>query len=519
MAKQQPKPAQKEATRPKPKAKPAPQGPSFFKFLWDKEQRIDWAIIAGLFVAILAFLKIYYPYPQTLSDTGNYVLSATSGKINGYRPYGYSGFLSFFHGLSTDVTFVVDWQWFMTFLSVGFFLFTVKFIFRDLPRLAFYTLCVICIFNPSIIFMDSYIMSDSLFVSLTLLFLTTCIWIIYDGSLTAIVANLLLLWWCMDTRYIGLFYPLFSAGALVWALWKRFKWMSLAAGLLPLLMLFFYRSSTTDKMKEEFGVETFSSFGGWQKANNGVAVLPYVKVDSTEITDPQVKAIYEIVRQFPDSCFNTANVMATNFMWVREYPGKQCLFRYIQQTGTPYMKAWAYMGTQMDAYGDFLETHYRSEFIKHFIIPNIKNIFEVYEIMDLQDSVSYAGMRDFFTYDRETYHYRTHIFRSFTGIRKIGDGLAWLAFFLSVIGGLVMQKKLNWTREQKMITAGLVLFIGAFCGASTIAAPINNFRYMMPIFYAQILVSVLVISGILVAVRKTDDESLNQQEAKLIIRN
>jgi hypothetical protein len=339
-------------------------------------------------------------------------------------------------------------------------------------------------------------MSDSLFVSLTLLFLTTCIWIIYNGSWTAIVANLLLLWWCMDTRYIGLFYPVFSAGALVWALWKRFKWMSLAAGLLPLLMLFFYHSSSIDKMKEEFGVETFSSFGGWQKANNGVAVLPYVKVDSSEITDPQVKAINQIVRQFPDSCFNTTNVMATNFMWVKEYPGKQCLFRYIQQTNTPYMKAWAYLGTQMDAYGDFLQTHYRAEFIKHFIVPNFKNIFEVYEIMDLQDSVSYANMKEFFTSDRETYHYKTHMFKSFTGIRKIGDGLAWLALILSVIAGLVMFKKINWTLDQKLAVGMLVLFIGAFCGASVIAAPINNFRYMMPILYAQLLVPVLIISAI-----------------------
>ena len=504
MAKQQPKPVQKEQPKPKPKAKPVAQGPSFIKFLLDKEQRMDWAIIGGSFIAILIFLKVYYPYPQTLSDTGNYVLSAISGKINGYRPYGYSGFLSFFHSFSADVKFVVDWQWFMTFVSVGFFLFTIKFIFRDLPKIAFYILCAICIFNPSMIFMDSYIMSDSLFVSLTLLFLTTCIWAICNGSWTAIVANLLLLWWCMDTRYIGLFYPLFSAGALVWALWKRFKWMSLAAGLLPLLMLFFYRSSATDKMKEEFGVETFSSFGGWQKANNGVAVLPFVKVDSTEITDPQVKAINQIVRQFPDSCFNTTNVMATNFMWVKEYPGKQCLFRYIQQTNTPYMKAWAYLGTQMDAYGDFLQTHYRSEFIKHFIVPNFKNIFEVYEIMDLQDSVSYANMKEFFTSDRETYHYKTHMFKSFTGIRKVGDGLAWLALILSVIVGLVIFKKINWTLDQKLAVGMLVLFIGAFCGASVIAAPINNFRYMMPILYAQLLVPVLIISAIVKSMKKVE---------------
>jgi hypothetical protein len=186
--------------------------------------------------------------------------------------------------------------------------------------------------------------------------------------------------------------------------------------------------------------------------------------------------------------------MATNFMWVKTYPGKQCLSRYIQQTGTPYMKAWAYMGTQMDAYGDFLQSHYQSAYFQHFILPNFKNIFEVYEIMDLSDSTSYANMKDFFTYDREVYHYKSHFFRSLTGIRKIGDGLVWLALILSVIAGLIMLKKLNWTIDQKVAVALLILFIGAFCGASVIAAPINNFRYMMPILYAQLVVPVLVIS-------------------------
>jgi hypothetical protein len=502
MAKQQPKPIRKEVPKQKPKAKPAPTGPGFLSFLVDKAQRIDWAIIAGLFIAILIFLKIYYPYPQTETDSGNYILSAATGKINGYRPYGYSGFLSFFHGLSADVRFVVTWQWLLTFVSVTFFLFTVKFIFRSLPRAAFYILCLICILNPSVIFMDAYMMSDSLFVSLTLLFLTTCTWIIYSGSYVAMIANLLLLWWCMDVRYIGLIYPIFSAAALIWALWKRFKWMAPASALLPLLLLYFYRASATDKMKEEFGVETFSSFGGWQKANNGVAVLPYVKVDPNEISAPQIKAIHQIVRQFPDSFFNTQSIMATSFMWTKTYPGKLCLAQYIQQTRTPYLQAWAYMGTQMEQYGDFLQSHYRAEYFKHYIIPNFKNVFKVYEINEYKEFNADANMKGFFTTDRDKYEYKKEFFKPLTAIRQVCDSLAWIVLILSIIGGAVMFRKLDWTRDQKVAVAMLAVFIGAFCGASTIAAPINNFRYMMPIFYVQVLVPVLVLSGIAGAVRK-----------------
>lgn len=499
MAKQQPRPAAKEA--PKPKAKPAPQGPNFLKFLLEKEQRIDWAIIGGLFIAILIFLKMYYPYPQTETDSGNYILSAASGKINGYRPYGYSGFLSFFHGFSSDVRFVLTWQWFVSFFSVTFFLFSVKFIFR-LPRIAFYILCLLCILNPSTTFMDAYLMSDSLFVNLSLLFLTTCMWIVYNGSWAAIVANLILLWWCMDTRYIGLFYPVFSAAVLGWALWKRFRWLSLAAGLLPLLMLYFYRSSAIEKMKDEYGVETFSSFGGWQKANNGVAVLPYVKVDPNEITDPQIRAIHQLVRQFPDSFFKTEDIIATSFMWTRNYPGKQCLSQYIQQTGTPYMKAWAYMGTQMDVYGDFLQSHYRMEYFKHYIIPNFKNVFKVYDISDYREFNADANLKGFFTTGVDKYEYKKEFFKPLTALRQIADSLAWILLIVSSLAGLFMLKKLNWSIEQKIIVAMLVLFVGAFSAASTIAAPINNFRYMMPVLYAQLFVPVLIISSIAKSLKK-----------------
>ena len=73
---------------------------------------------------------------------------------------------------------------------------------------------------------------------------------------------------------------------------------------------------------------------------------------------------------------------------------------------------------------------------------------------------------------------------------------------LSAIAGAVTFKKIDWTLNQKLIVVALVLFIGAFSGASTIAAPINNFRYMMPVFYAQILAPILILSGIAAAVRK-----------------
>ena len=222
-----------------------------------------------------------------------------------------------------------------------------------------------------------------------------------------------------------------------------------------------------------------------------------MKVDPNEITDPQVKAIHQIVSQFPDSFFTTDAIIATSFMWTRNYPGKQCLAQYIQHSGVPYMQAWAYMGTQMEAYGDFLQSHYRAEYVKHYIIPNFKNVFKVYPIGEYKEFVADANTKAYFTTDRDKYEFKKEFFRPLTSIRQLADSLAWIVLILSSLAGLVMFKKLNWSTDQKLIVTMFVLFIGAFCAASTIAAPINNFRYMMPVLYGQLLVPVLVISALI----------------------
>jgi len=314
--------------------------------------------------------------------------------------------------------------------------------------------------------------------------------------------HLLLLYFSIDTRYIGLFYPLFSAIFIAYRLLPN-KAFAAAGFVVPFIMLFWYRSNQADLMKEEFGVETFSAFGGWQKANNAVAVLPFVKVNEAEITDPQVKSVHQIVRSFPDSLFTFENVEATNFMWVKSHPGKAFLFQYIQQTGTPYLKAWAYCGTLMDKYGEFLQTNYPVAYFRHYILENAKDIFTVWEIMEGTTFNADQNTKNFFTCDVDKYEYKTPFFKPMTGVRKIADVLVWLALLAAVFSGLIFYKKLAWSNAQKIAVSSFVLFILAFLSVSVYAAPINNFRYIMPIYYAQILIPVLIFSALAKAIKKT----------------
>ncbi|MFN8277702.1 MAG: hypothetical protein U0T84_09470 [Chitinophagales bacterium] len=487
------KTADKTSPKPSQKTKKS-SNPGFFDFIKNREHLIEVGILSALYVVVLIFLKVAYPYPQTETDSGNYILSAATGKINGYRPFGYSGFLAFFHSLSGNVTFVIVWQWLFTWLSGTSFLMSLRYFFRQLPRPLFWVLALMIVFNPSLIYMDAYLMSDSLFVSLTLLFITTGMWMVYNHNYLMAVLNLWLLWECMDVRYIGLFYPAFSAAFLAMSFWPRMRFFALGLMVIPAVILFLYRSGATERMQEEFGVETFSSFGGWQKANNAVAMIPEIKKENLVADDPDVRFIHEIVKQFPDSSFSTDKIMATDFMWTKTAPGKQCLFQYIQQTNTPYMKAWTYMGMKMQDYGDWLERTHRAAYFRNFVLKNVPNVFKVFEINEYPSFAADANMKSFFTVDRDTYTYQRAWFKSLTGIRQIADTLFWLLFFGGVLGygWLVFRQQIS--RSAILLAGSLIAFVLAFAAASVYAAPINNFRYMMPIYCFQVAIPVIITS-------------------------
>jgi hypothetical protein len=467
----------------------------FWAFLLSPENRLLVGLVLAIQLSLFIFLKVRFPYPLSESDSGNYILSAFSGTINGYRPYGYSGFMRFFHSFSDNIQFVNTWQYFILALAAFLILFTVQYFFR-LKKWLFILLAVFVLVNPSLLYLSVYLMSDSLFVSMTALWIVSAIWLLHGGAWWVAIVHLLCMYWSIDIRYIGMFYPALTALVLGYRFWQT-KWLAGLLAVVPFLLLFWYRADQTTKMKETFGVETFSAFGGWQKANNGVAVLPFVKVDETQITDPVIKSIHSVVRSFPDSLFTFPNVEATNFMWVKGHPGKAYLFQYIQQTGTPYLKAWVYCGTMMEKYGDWLQKSYPVEYFTAYILPNAANIFKVWEIMEGEKFVADANTKQFFKSDVEEYVYPTHFFKPMTQARTIADAIIWVGVFISLILFFVAYKKKAFSNAQWMTVLFLLSFIGLFLAVSVYAAPINNFRYLMPIYFTQILLIVLAIHALI----------------------
>ena len=119
MAKQ--KPAKSNSTKDRPNES-VQSKTAWLRQLWDWFRQPEvWGVLA---LSTLAFCIIlyFYPFPATMSDTGEYVLRAER-KITGvFRPFGYSWFILKLHEISGTVRSLVIAQFLLHVSSVIYFL-------------------------------------------------------------------------------------------------------------------------------------------------------------------------------------------------------------------------------------------------------------------------------------------------------------------------------------------------------------------------------------------------------------
>jgi len=151
----------------------------FFIFLKEKQQKRELLLFVVVYVALFILIRFAYPYPDTFPDTGNYVLCAENMEIGGYRPIGYSWFLNFFHKISSSVHFVFVAQFLFNVIATLFLLFTIKFFFHPAKNYIYLIAAFLVILCPTALYLTNYLMSDSVFTSLTLIWTATAIWLMH----------------------------------------------------------------------------------------------------------------------------------------------------------------------------------------------------------------------------------------------------------------------------------------------------------------------------------------------------
>lgn len=341
-----------------------------FAYLRENKKIIFTAL--GISAACFILLKLMYPLPDMFPDSLSYILWAKMDYEFQFRPVGYSRFLDFIHSYISESTMAVSVIQYLVFVvSCLFCFFSVDYLFR-LPEKAKWILMVLLVFNPILVFQTNLIASDSLFCSLTVMWVTCCFWMVKQEKWWALAMQILLLYLAFRVRYTAMFYPFVAVIALLF--FTRRIVYKVAGVLLTIGIIMAAKSKQEQAVFDVTGVRVFSGFSGWQLANNVLYYYDKIKVDTSEFPTMELKQVDMAVRYHYDSVDKGPGI-GSAFMWSKASPLKRFSRYYMQRYHAAYFPVWFRVSVLYQEYATLLIKQDPGAFLKYYIYPNALNYF------------------------------------------------------------------------------------------------------------------------------------------------
>lgn len=326
-------------------------------------------ILAQFFV-----FRQFYPFASFFQDSYGYIDGAAERLAVSYRPMGYSWFLIAIHAVSSSDTFLVFIQYVLLQLSGLYVWSTVHRLYRPHKRVSnviFYCLLL----NPLTLYMANTVSSDALFTSLTLLWLTELLKLMHSPEPGPLLRQIILLVLIFYIRFNALYYPLIAAIAFLLATRRRaFRFTAIIATILVVVICAKRMEHVNLKAT---GAKTWSSFGGWQMANNALYAYPFIKLDTSNLS-PECKDLDRMVRQYFDTArpqYTWRQPDGTWYMWDPHSPLKKYLRIKQAQQHTDYFTAWSRVGPIYSQYGYHIVLHHPLAYAKAFSIHSAATYF------------------------------------------------------------------------------------------------------------------------------------------------
>ncbi|MDR2083673.1 MAG: hypothetical protein LBP67_01590 [Bacteroidales bacterium] len=456
----------------------------FHSFIFSKDQALDWIIICGICILAYIILKIFYPFPATVTDSGGYVVCAQKDFFSFYRPFGYSFFLQQIYAISKSIHAVFIAQMIIYLISVAFFSFTLKYFFKPNKKAIWYTLLVLFTCNPIAFFMANSIMSDMLFAVLIYFMLALLIFIIKKKSYVALIFFLIFLFCSLHVRYTAMIFP-FVFIPILFMKKGSIRWV--AAFSMILISVIFY-NQIKSSMKKTTGFNQFSTgFDGWQLANNALHILPFIDLKPEEIDNPQIRNLHAFSIPYKDLIAektNNGRTVTARILWQSDFPLKQYLSESIKINRKPYATMWIALGSGVYSdYGRYLILHYPVKFMRYYYFPNMVNMFypthtgimKEYKIIDGKDILDWYNISD-----TQNLECKNDIYGKFLApLSKIITLISWILIIGIGVISIINKKKINFDRDEKIIFWGLFIFAGIYYASTIFASPIE-LRYWLP---------------------------------------
>jgi len=364
--------------------------PGFLKHIQKRENMQ--LLLTGLIIGIACFiiLRILFPRPSFYYDSYTYIEAARDKKTLSFRPVQYSEFINFFKGFSTSDVALIAAQYFSNLIGNLLLFFTCTYLF-NLNKVNKIILFVLIICNPLYLFYSNYILTDSFFSALTIIWFVLLILIMYKPAGYLIFIQLFVLVVLFKLRYNAIIFPVFTALAVVLSkqkLWSKI--LSIGAGF---ILIFILIQKTIQKTDELTGIKTFSAFSGWQLANNALHVLRYEKIDTATIEDEETKDVLRYTQGFMDTSLYVQSFtnVTSDYMWNKQSPLKQYIYIYSAKNFyNSYFNTWTALGPVYNNFGKTVILKKPLSYIKHFVLPNTRAYF----LPDLEAYNTYGQFSD-----------------------------------------------------------------------------------------------------------------------------
>ena len=351
-------------------------------FIWQQSwnRRLLW--IAGIAILLqLIVFKYLYPHAGFIDKDSYGYLEAAYLNLNvGFYPIGYSKFLRMLSSFTRSDTILVALQYLLLQYSALYFFYTLLYFYKP-GKLVTILLFICLVGNPVFLYISNYVLSDALFISLSLLWFTTLLWILCQPTPRLVAIHVLLLLLAFSVRYNALFYPLITVLALIISRQRiSVKIISIGASILLITGFIYHTSSQYGKLTG--GPRQFSPFSGWQLANNAIYAYREVQqkksklmpvrfrsLDSTLLVhlNPPPGTEGDVAEMFPAGTWYMSNRQSPLQLYMQN--------QFKKDTTISQLSQWASVGPLYAAYGTYLLKQYPIEFAKHYLKHNAKKFY------------------------------------------------------------------------------------------------------------------------------------------------
>lgn len=339
------------------------------------KDRHRYVYIAGMTMLIqFLILKYFYPFPNFMQDSYNYLRSAYTNADANMWPVGYAKLIRFAGFFSHSDTLLVFTQYFFYHCSALYFFFTIL----DLTNASGWAKTAIFVFlflNPAILYLSNYITSDVYFIGISLIWIAQLFRLIYKPGAWLLLTHVLVLLLAFTVRYHALIYPVVSITVIVFcAVPLRTKLASIVVILALISGFIFYTTAQTEKV---MGTRQFSAFSGWQMASNAVYAYAHMPARPALAVPSEFAEVHKKVTLYLDSMqhipmdFRPDKPLMAFYLWDPNSPLQPVANAVHIADNKLHLEKMAAVSPLYNEYGKYLISQYPLSYIRYYILPNM----------------------------------------------------------------------------------------------------------------------------------------------------